>query len=266
MFKMGVFEDVKGNYVKELLAKGVRENNRGMFDFRKIYITKDFIPQAEGSSIVNIGDTKVLVGVKMQIGEPMADNPTDGNLIVSAELLPLAHAEFESGPPSPESIELARVVDRGIRAANSIDLSKLFIESNKVWEIYCDIYVLNYDGNLFDAGTLAVMTALKNTKMPKYEDGKAIYEERNIPLPINSTVVSTTFGKIKDKIIIDPNIHEETALDARLTIANDGKIIRAMQKGLSGSISSKELDDMANISINKYAELNNAINNAVKEE
>ncbi|MGC8571769.1 MAG: exosome complex protein Rrp42 [Candidatus Micrarchaeia archaeon] len=263
---MGVFEDIKSNYVKELLAKGMREDERGMFDFRKISIIKDFIPQAEGSSIVNIGDTKVLVGVKMQIGTPMEDNPTEGNLTVSAELLPLAHAEFESGPPSPESIELARVVDRGIRAANSVDLAKLFIEEGKVWEVYCDIYVLNYDGNLFDASTLAVMAALRNTKMPKYENGKAIYEERNTPLPVNDNVVSTTFGKINDKIILDPNIYEENALDARLTIANDGKRVRAMQKGLNGSISDEEIDMMVNTSINKYDELNNAINNAVKEE
>ena len=37
-----------------------------------------------------------------------------------------------------------------------------------------DLYVLNYDGNLFDAGTLAAMAALMNTKVPKFEDGKAV--------------------------------------------------------------------------------------------
>ncbi|MGC8648610.1 MAG: exosome complex protein Rrp42 [Candidatus Micrarchaeia archaeon] len=263
---MGVFEEIKGNYIKELIAKGVREDKRNMFDYREIKIVKDFIPHAEGSAVVDLGNTKVLAGVKMQVGTPMEDTPTDGNFTVSAELLPLAHAEFESGPPSPESIELARVVDRGIRAANCIDLSKLFIEEGKVWEIYADIYILNYDGNLFDASTLAVMTALKNTKMPKYENGKAVYEERVIPLPVKATVVSTTFGKIGTTLILDPNINEETALDARLTITTDGEKVRAMQKGLNGGISEIELDNLVDISLKKYKEIENKIENAVKEE
>jgi len=263
---MGVFEEIKGNYVKELITKGLREDKRGMMDYRNIKIVKDFIFHAEGSSIVDIGSTKVLAGIKMQVGTPMEDTPTDGNFTVSAELLPLAHAEFESGPPSPESIELARVVDRGIRAANCIDLSKLFIEEGKVWEVYADIYVLNYDGNLFDASTLAVMTALKNTKMPKYENGKAVYEERTTPLPINAVVASTTFGKIGSTLLLDPNINEEAALDARLTITTDGKRVRAMQKGLDGSIADSELDNLVDISIMKYKELNEKIENAVKEE
>jgi len=47
--------------------------------------------------------------------------------MTNLELLPLASPMFESGPPREDAVELARVVDRGIRESESIDLSKLCI-------------------------------------------------------------------------------------------------------------------------------------------
>jgi exosome complex component RRP42 len=80
-----------------------------------VKITKGIIPNAEGSAMAELGDTKVLCGVKIDVMKPYADRPTEGVFTVQAEFLPLAHPEFESGPPKEGSIELSRVVDRGIR-------------------------------------------------------------------------------------------------------------------------------------------------------
>ncbi len=262
---MGAFDIVKSNYIKELLAKGVREDGRKTFGFRSIKITPGAIPHAEGSAMVDLGGTRVLVGAKVQVEEPMPDTPKQGNLMVSAELLPLAHAEFESGPPSPESIELSRVVDRGIRAANCIDLESLFIEEGKVWAVFIDIYVLNYDGNLFDAATIAAMAALMNAKMPVYKgEDKADYEKRESPLKLKSAVVSTTFAKIENSILLDPNIHEENAADARVTIVTDGKSVRAMQKGLGGSFSTSEIESLVDVSLEKYNEVKSVLESSMK--
>lgn len=251
---------VKSHYVKELVTKGVREDGRGMLDFREIKITPNVIQHAEGSAQVDLGSTRVLAGVKMQVEEPMDDTPDQGNLMVAAELLPLAHADFESGPPSPASIELARVVDRGVRAAECVDLQKLFIEEGKVWGIFIDLYVLNYNGNLFDASTLAVMAGLVNTKVPKFEEGKPVYEDRTKPLELKNHVISTTFGKVGDSLLLDPNIHEEAASSTRVTITNDGKVVRAMQKGIGGgSFSPNEIESLVDVSLSKYSELKKLI-------
>jgi exosome complex component RRP42 len=194
----------------------------------------------------------------------MEDTPKQGNLMVSAELLPLAHAEFESGPPSPESIELARVVDRGIRAAEVVDLESLFIAEGKAWSIFIDLYVLNYNGNLFDASTLAAVSALATTRIPKYEDEKAIYTESSGTLKLKNYVVSTTFGKVENALLLDTNMHEENASNTRLTIANDGKVIRAMQKGLGGSLSMQEVESLVDVSLSKYSELKKQIERIMK--
>ena len=91
-------------------------------------------------------------------------------MTVNAELVPLASPTYEPGPPDETSIELARIVDRGIRESKAIDTEKLCIEpGKKVFVVFVDVYVLNHDGNLIDAAALAAMSALMNTKMPNYE-------------------------------------------------------------------------------------------------
>src|SRR5437588_10603455 len=108
---MHPISEVVGEYVKELLSMGTREDKRDLFEYRPVQIRHSVLQNTEGSAQVDIGNTKVLVGIKLGVGTPMPDKPKEGNLMTMAELLPLASADYEPGPPSPESIELARVVD-----------------------------------------------------------------------------------------------------------------------------------------------------------
>ena len=106
-------------------------------------------------------------------------------MTVNAELVPLAAPNFEPGPPDENSIELARIVDRGIRESKAIDTAKLCIEpGKKVFVVFVDVYVLNHDGNLIDAAALAAVSALMNTKMPNYEveDGEVKIKPGYSPL------------------------------------------------------------------------------------
>lgn len=257
---MNVLNSVKQKYIKELLNKSMRLDSRNLLDFRSINIQSNLLTNTEGSAQVDLGDTRVLCGIKLQVEEPREDTPDQGNLIVSAELLALASQDFESGPPTPDAIELSRVVDRGIRAAECIDLKDLFIEENKVWTVFVDIYVLNYSGNMFDASYIAAMSALLSTKIPKFENGKAIMEQRVKNMKIDNIVTSTTFAKLGDKIILDPDENEEHVADARLTIAVDQNKIRAMQKGLSGAFTIDEVKKLSKLSFEKHELLKNYIN------
>ncbi len=256
---------VKGEYIAEMLKHGAREANRGLMDYRKISITPNMLPNAEGSAQVEIGNTKILAGVKVSLDEPLKDKPDEGSLVVSAELLPLASPHYEPGPPSPEAIEYARVVDRGIRAANVLDTKALFIEKDKVWTAFVDLYVLNYDGNLFDAGTLAAMVALSTAKQPKYEDEKVIRTGNLSRMKINSLITSCTFAKSGSNILIDPDGTEESVMDARVTIANDEKNVNAMQKGLSGAFTMDEIDQLIEKTFEKSKDLRSAVKKAIGE-
>ena len=257
--------DANEQYILELLGKGKREHDRGNFDYRNISLKLNAIPNAEGSAMVDIGNTKVLVGVKLDVGTPLPDKPDEGALITSAELLPLAHAEYETGPPSAEAIEFARVVDRSIRAAEVLDLSTLFIEKDKVWTTFVDIYVLNFDGNLFDAGTLAASAALLSARMPKYENAKVTREGKLGKLKTNNIVTSCTFAKLGGKLVLDPNANEEAAMDCRLTVGVDETLIRAMQKGQSGSLSFQEIKELIDVSFDKSKHLRDIVKKAISD-
>ena len=100
--------------VVDLIARGKRIDERGPDSYRPIQIQVGLIEKANGSAQVSLGKSKVLVGVKVEVGEPFPDSEDEGVLITSAELLPLANPNFFLGPPGSEAIELARIVDRGV--------------------------------------------------------------------------------------------------------------------------------------------------------
>jgi exosome complex component RRP42 len=251
---------VKKKRILELLANGKRVDERELTEYRKIDLDSGVIERAEGSARVRLGKTDVMVGIKISTGAPFADVPEKGVLTVNAELVPLASPSFEPGPPGEDAVELARVVDRGIRESKAIDLEKLCVESGKlVFVVFVDVYVLNYGGNLIDASTMAALAALVNTKMFKYtvEEGEIVKKPGYTPLPIVNYPISVTFAKIGDKLVLDAGLDEEEVMDARLTMTldKDGKICAIQKGGGSGYFTKEEIAEAAKIAQKKTEEL-----------
>src|SRR5947208_5583653 len=102
-------------HVYRLASTGQRVDGRVLDEPRKVAIQRSFVKTAEGSARAKLGNTDILVGIKMSVGEPYPDTPNTGVLSTSVELIPMASPTFEAGPPRPAAIEIARVVDRGLR-------------------------------------------------------------------------------------------------------------------------------------------------------
>lgn len=244
--------EITENRIKEYLSKAKRFDDRKPEEFREIIIEKGISKNAEGSARVKIGKTEVLVGVKMDTSEPYTDSPDKGTLMVTTELLPLSSPRFESGPPKFNAIELARVIDRGIRESKFIELEKLCIkEGEKVWTIFIDIYSINDDGNLLDAAGLGAIVALKNTKIPKYDkkNEKVLYgelSEKNLPLA-KEIPLSITAYQVGENLIIDPTREEEDINELRVTISSSDGVIFSMQKGNEKSLSIKKFEDILDL-------------------
>ncbi len=235
-----VISDIKKDHIHKLIAKGKRVDGRSWDEYRDVSIQTNFGENAEGSARIQIGNTDVLVGLKMDLGSPFSDTPDKGVLTTSAELIPMASPSFESGPPDENAIELARVVDRGIRESGMIDVDALCITpGEEVWICFLDMYVLDYDGNLFDACSLGSVAALKSAKVPasRHEKGE------DYPLPTNCTPISCTAVQIENSILFDPTLDEERIAEARLTVTTDENgDLRAMQKGLEGSLTRDQIN------------------------
>jgi len=264
--------NIQKKRIIEYLKEGKRFDGREPLETREIKIEENVSKNAEGSLSFLLGKTEIYVGVKMSVVEPYPDSPDEGTLSVNVELSPIADEEFELGPPKIEAIEMARVVDRGIRESGLIDFKKLCIkEGEKCWQINIDICAINNDGNLIDASSWASLIALFLTKLPKYDEEKGVIEKEktNNPLPLNKElmVFNLTFYKIGDVFVIDPTKEEEEIADYRISfgiVDRDGEpIVSSIQKGREGEISIEELEEIFKAIKEKYKNLYSKIKDLI---
>jgi exosome complex component RRP42 len=279
---------VKKRQIMELAESGKRIDGRSLMDYRQLDVQVGVVEKAEGSAAVHLGGTYVIAGVKIQPEKPFADTPEEGVMTVNSEFVSMASPEFEPGPPDIKSIELARVVDRGLRESKLINTKKMCIHAGKlVWTTFIDVFVLDHCGNLIDAAAYAALSALVNAKMPELESkdvqreitnilieeltpqegwkerSVSVAESRTIsperkknPLPIRAIPITVTMAKIGDKFFVDPSKEEEEVMDCRLTVTfTDEGNICAMQKGEPGPLTPEEAVRAVEIARTKYNEI-----------
>lgn len=243
-----ITSELTAERIREYLSQGKRFDGRKADEFRELIIETGVSKNAEGSARVKLGKTEVLVGIKMDVATPYADSAGEGNLMVTAEFLPLSSPRLDLGPQPFESLELARVIDRGIRESHFIELDKLCIkEGEKVWTVMIDIYTINDDGNLMDAAGIGAVAALRNAKIPKYneETGRPDYHEssgKSVPLK-KEVPISLTVHKIGENFVVDPTKEEEDISETRVTICLADGTIHSMQKGNSKPITAEEFSN-----------------------
>jgi len=238
-----VTAEILTTHILDLAREGRRLDGRKPDDYRSIRIESGFVVSADGSAMAHIGDTTALCGIKLEPGKPYPDTPNAGTLTTNAELIPLSSPTFEPGPPHPRAIEVSRVVDRAIRAAETIDLTKLCVTpGEKSWVCYVDVHILDHAGNLIDAGSLAALAALTHTTFPNKRFGIA---QADAPLVIQHYPLEVSFARLGETIVVDPSFEEEQAAHGRLTIATDelGNVV-AMQKGLVGAFSPEDVKEL----------------------
>jgi len=244
-----IVEHLRKQQMWEAISKGKRLDGRNLDEIRPIEAQVNVIRKANGSSKVNLGNSEVVAGVKVETGRPFEGLENKGALILSAEILPTASPYIEPGPPDEETIELARVVDRGIRESEMIDLDKLVLVPGEiVYTIFVDCSIINADGNLFDATSYAVVSALISSKIPifKVQDGKVIDSGDVQEPPLTTIPISITAARVGDTVILDPTAEEEACMDARITITtNSNSDFTAVQKGSTGAFTLEQLKKTA---------------------
>jgi len=256
--------------IVQLASVQKRLDNRTLTEYRTPIVIETGISwTAEGSARVRIGDNIVIAGVKLSIEKPYNDTPDEGVIMVNAELLPLSNPEFETGPPGIKAVELARVVDRGIREAKAIDMKKLcIIPGEKAWFISIDIMTINDAGNLFDTAGLAALTALKSAHFPVVDESTGAidyHQKTKVSLPLVKEPLPVTVYKINGSLLVDPTLEEERAYDARLTVTtDDSKTVSALQKGGTAPLTIDEVGRIVDLASEKAKFLREVLNKALR--
>jgi len=251
--------------IVEYLKEGKRFDGRKTDEYRDIEVKVGISNKAAGSCSVKFGKTEVYVGVQMAVSEPYPDSQDRGTLVTGVELSPMAGPDFEMGPPRINAIEIARIIDRGIREGGFIDFEGLCIkEGEKVWQVSLDIHAINDDGGLLDVAGLAALIALANARLPVYDEkeDKIDYDtlsKNPVPLNKDAMAFNMTFHKIGDALIVDPSKEEEDVSDFRLSVAvsdNKGEArITAMQKGKEKAISDEDMENILKLVESKFKEM-----------
>ncbi|TEB32278.1 ribosomal protein S5 domain 2-like protein [Coprinellus micaceus] len=238
-------------YLERFLAEGFRPDGRTLEGWRDVSVNTGSISTADGSALVRLGNTTVVCGVKAEIAEPELDAGNRGFLVPNLDLPAMCSPRFKPGPPADDAQVLSDRLNEALIASNILPLESLCIQPNKsVWVLYVDATCINYDGNAFDATLLAMVAALKNTRLPKttYDEltKRTICSRKaeRIPLDIKRTPVSASFGIFdSNRILSDPTAFEEPLLDTTLTVLLDNstrELISVSQFGL-GSASTDAL-------------------------
>ena len=151
-----------------------------------------------GSSLIRIGETRVLAGTTLQVGKPSSSYPNRGDISINLDMGPICSPKYNqmnriqpldyqwNGTLFQQSLDKQKAIEswlmrtlihpsrhhsgNGTKCSNHgemLDLEQLIIEPHKsAWHVIVSVIVLNYDGNIEDAALMAAVTALLDTVLP----------------------------------------------------------------------------------------------------
>ena len=235
----------------------LREDGRKFNEERKIKITKDVNIYAEGSVLIEVGNTKVICTASVSEKVPPFLRGT-GKGWVTAEysMLPRAtnernQREASKGKLTGRTVEIQRLIGRALRSA--IDLEKL---GERLITIDCD--VIQADGGTrttsITAGYVALALAVK--KLLKEE----ILEEN----PLIANVAAISVGKIDSELMVDLKYSEDSAaeVDMNVIMNKKGEFIEVQGTGEESTFTRTELNgllDLAEASIKRIIDLQDKV-------
>ncbi|XP_020863934.1 exosome complex component RRP45 isoform X2 [Phascolarctos cinereus] len=217
------------NCERRFLLRAIEEkkrlDGRQTYDYRNIKISfgTDY-----GCCIVELGKTRVLGQVSCELVSPKLNRATEGILFFNLELSQMAAPGFEPGRQSDLLVKLNRLLERCLRNSKCIDTESLcVVAGEKVWQIRVDLHLLNHDGNIVDAASIAAIVALCHFRRPDVSvqgDEITLYalEERDpVPLSIHHMPICVSFAFFQQGtyLLVDPNEREERVMDGLLVIA-----------------------------------------------
>jgi ribonuclease PH len=229
-----------------------RADGRGADQIRPVSFELGIAPNASGSVLVSMGNTRVICGVMIEETVPRwmkEQGVTGGWLTAEYSMLPYSTntrkpRDITKGKLDGRSTEIQRLIGRSLRAV--VDLKKL--GPRTMW-IDCD--VLQADGGTRTAAitgaSLAVAIACR-----KLADEKKI----DAP-PIRKLVAAVSAGVLNGESVLDLNYEEDkgVTVDFNLVATEDGEFVELQGSGEEATFSGEQLSEMLTLGKKGIAEL-----------
>lgn len=210
-----------------------RSGGRAYDEMRTVRITPNFNKYAEGSVLIEMGDTRVVCTASVDDRVPMfLKGQNKGWVTAEYAMLPRAtetRTARETGrnQVSGRTAEIQRLIGRSLRAV---------IEFNRLGErtIYLDCDVIQADGGTRTASITGAFVALVLALRKLYNDGKIA-----APLPVTDYVAAVSVGIIGNEALLDLEYAEDSraAVDMNIVRTGSGRFIE-----IQGTAESKPFD------------------------
>jgi ribonuclease PH len=194
----------------------MRNDGRAPDELRPVTITPRFIKHAEGSALIEVGDTKVVCTVSVEDRvPPFLKGGGEGWVTSEYGMLPRStttrsQREASRGKPSGRTHEIQRLIGRSLRAV--VDAKAL--GERTLW-VDCD--VIQADGGTRTASITGAFVALVDALRHLKKQG--LFAE----LPLVDFVAATSVGKVGGEVLLDLNYEEDSKAEVDMNVVKTGR-------------------------------------------
>ena len=216
-----------------------RRDNRQFDQLRPIKFTRNFTKNADGSVLVEFGDTKVLTTAKIEERVPaFLMGKGEGWVTAEYSMLPgstlvRSVREVTRGQPSGRTNEIQRLIGRTLRAV--VDRRAM---GERTITIDCD--VLQADAGTrcasITGGFLALYDAMRKLQKSLMWDS----------LPISEHMAAVSICQVKGELVLDPNYQEDSQaeMDSNIVLTESGKILEIQISAESKPYEAAKMSDL----------------------
>jgi len=219
-----------------------RPSGRSADQLREVKITRNYTCHAEGSVLVEFGQTKVICTVSVEEGVPrFLRGKNQGWLTAEYGMLPRAtgqrtRREASSGKQGGRTLEIQRLIGRSLRAA--LDLSKL---GDYTLTVDCD--VIQADGGTRTAAITGAMVAVVDALNLMRERG---WLDKKAELPVQQMIAAVSVGVYQGEAVLDLDYPEDSGAETDLNVVmtDAGGFIEVQGTAEGAPFTSEQLTSM----------------------
>ncbi|MBM4307456.1 MAG: ribonuclease PH [Deltaproteobacteria bacterium] len=217
-----------------------RSDGRKPEALRPLKITRNYMKHAEGSVLMEMGDTKVICSASVEERvPPFLRNTGKGWVTAEYSMLPRStntRTPRDTGKGSGRTFEIQRLIGRSLRSVTDL---KGFGEKT-IW-VDCD--VIQADGGTRTASISGAYVALVDAFQTMVEKGMIN------KIPVHDSVAAVSVGKVDGKILLDLNYEEDSRaeVDMNVVMTGSGKFIEVQGTAENAVFSKKEMDALIRV-------------------
>lgn len=214
----------------------MRLNQRDNNELRTITIKRNFMKYAEGSALIEFGDTRIICTATIEERVPIfLRGEGTGWITAEYSMLPRAthtrnQRESTRGKVSGRTMEISRLIGRALRSVVDLEL----LGEKTVW-IDCD--VIQADGGTRTASITGSFIAMVDAC------NKLINEKKLEKMPIKCYIAATSVGVINDELRLDLDYEEDSQakVDMNIVMTCEGKYVEIQGTGEEAPFDEEEL-------------------------